>query len=83
MGEAGGFVGGDPFVGGLFQAEAGEEHFVRLGKLCGRAAAEIDLFEQQVGLCGRKCRAEAGGGRVERAGIFGKFGEKCASRVAR
>ena len=47
-----GFVGGDPFVGGLFEADAGEEHPVRLGKLCRRAAAQLDLFEQQMRLGG-------------------------------
>ena len=56
-----GFVAGDPFVGGLFQAEAGEEHSLGVGKLCRRAAAEFDLLQQQMRLCLQKIGR--GGGR--------------------
>ncbi len=75
--EACGFVPGDPFVSSLFQADAGEEHLVRLGKLGGRAAAEVGLFEQQMGLGGRKAAAKAGSGCVKWRLIVGKLGEDC------
>ena len=54
-----------------------------VGKLCGRAAAEFGLFEEQMGLRVAKLAAELGDRGVKGRGIIGKFGEKCASLVAR
>ena len=65
-GEACGFVGGDPFVGGLFEADAGEEHSVGVGELCRRAAAQLDLLEQQMRLGRGEIAAQAGDGGVKR-----------------
>ena len=73
--EAGGFVAGDPFVGRLLEADAGEEHLVRLGKLGGRAAAEVGLVDQQVGAGCAEMLSQAGDGGVERRVVAGKVGE--------
>ena len=80
--ETGGFVAGDPFVGRLFQAEACEEQSFGVRKLCGRAAAEVDLLEEQVRSSWRKSIAESGNGGMDRRGIFGKFVEEPAGFAA-
>jgi hypothetical protein len=53
-----------------------------VGKLCGRAAAELGLQNEQMRAVGGKLPAELGDRRVKRGRILGKVGEKRASLVA-
>ena len=77
---------GDPFVGGLLEADAREEHLVRLGKLGGRAAAEFGLLQQQMRLGCCEVAAQAGDGGVQRGFVGRKFCEdrsrpRCPSAI--
>jgi hypothetical protein len=57
-------IPGNPFVRGLFETDSREEQARRLREFGGRAAAQLDLFDEQMSPLRRQAAAERGHGRV-------------------